>query len=125
MFLLKDRGLLSPTKLQVGDRIRIRPRLGQFFVWRPVYTPMVFMGYTLSALVVRRALRLWTQDADGVYRRWLDLPPGGDHTGRDALSRIANTYGEESFLVPGLYWLETRRVTAIDGRFDYIAISDK
>lgn len=118
MFFLKEGEALVPTKLQVGDRIRVRPKQGMFSVWRP--DPPGPIRSLLDIIRVRPGRRLWIPDVDGNYHQWLVLPArrGSD----DILLGIIATYGPENFSSPQIRWSEEEPVGAVDGRFDYIAM---
>ncbi|MEK7183875.1 MAG: hypothetical protein AAB776_04565 [Patescibacteria group bacterium] len=118
MFYLKDGDSLAPTELQVGDRIRVRPQIGKFFVWRPVRLPHKY--WWVAMFQIRRAVRLWSPDQDGVYHRWLDLPKKRQE-GHDVLMDIVTVYGSEHFAPPMIRWVEERPTIAVDDRFDYVA----
>ena len=118
MFFIEDGDKLVSTKLQVGDRIRVRPRRGIFSVWRPTRPgreQTLFRVFRVQA-----GVRLWVPDVDGNYSRWLVLPArrGND----DVLLGIIATFGPENFSSPAIRWSEEEPVSAVDGRFDYIAM---
>lgn len=117
-FVQNDAGALEETRLQVGDRIRIRPKLRKWFIWRPVVLGSSLVWFSVFRRF-RRATRLWVPDGDGRYLQWLDLPWESDRG--DHLQRLITKYGREHFRLQVLEWREEESSFAVDGRFDYVA----
>jgi hypothetical protein len=115
MFFIKRNGVLVPTTLKANDRIRVRPGLDRFFVWRPAYLLFDPLYEFMPGG------RLWTPDGTGRYRKWLPIPPQLEGESLDMLSLIARQCGEENFRPPGLEWVD-QPLPHPDARYEFMAV---
>jgi hypothetical protein len=113
VFYLKQGKQMLPVPLERGDRIRVRPALKQFCVWRKV-------PRRPGAHLRLGAARLWIQEPKtGIISKWLGLP---DVEGPETMIlAIMRRYGVENFGAPkGMRWLEEEPEHLFDGRYDII-----
>ena len=109
-------GVWVPTRIQSGDRIRVRPGQKQFIVRRPEETYTVILGHRIP-MRTGSSVNLRLVDGLGGAFTWAAIPSGSD----DEIMRIARYYGPSLFLPVGNIWQVEYPPRRLDGRFDYVA----